>query len=313
MDKNFVNGFFKAKSTTLYKKNDYDLLMSTPKEELFNALRLKGYGENIDLKSIDQIISLEFKKLVHDFKQSELDNLLFMLNLDDDLTNLILVYKEKLYNIKGKHHFIYNKTYSYDYLHRAIIEEDYGFLDGKEADFFRSLNKITKDLKPNELSSLVIKSYYQKIFLKFKKLDSSVVKYFKLKITMTNILTFLRVKYLKLNEKFLERNLINYGEIEISDFLELFNKEEEDIANRFSNHYLGKDNGAFRQFFKDNNIKSIEDKLYLVFTQDVVDFEYDDSGLGPVLAYMIRKNNEFRNIRTIYYSVGDTSDKLILI
>ncbi len=313
MDKNFVNGFFKAKSTTLYKKNDYDLLMSTPKEELFNALRLKGYGENIDLKSIDQIISLEFKKLVHDFKQSELDNLLFMLNLDDDLTNLILVYKEKLYNIKGKHHFIYNKTYSYDYLYRAIIEEDYGFLDEKEADFFRSLNEITKDLKPNELSSLVIKSYYQKIFLKFKKLDSYVVKYFKLKITMTNILTFLRVKYLKLNEKFLERNLINYGEIEISDFLELFNKEEEDIANRFSNHYLGKDNGAFRQFFKDNNIKSIEDKLYLVFTQDVVDFEYDNSGLGPVLAYMIRKNNEFRNIRTIYYSVGDTSDKLILI
>ncbi len=313
MDKNFVNGFFKAKSTTLYKKNDYDLLMSTSKEELFNALRLKGYGENIDIKSIDEIIALEFKKLVHDFKQSELDNLLFMLNLDDDLTNLILVYKEKLYNIKGKHHFIYNKTYSYDYLHRAIIEEDYGFLDGKEADFFRSLNKITKDLKPNELSSLVIKSYYQKIFLRFKKIDSSVVKYFKLKITMTNILTFLRVKYLKLNEKFLERNLINYGEIEISDFLELFNKEEEVIANRFSNHYLGKDNGAFRQFFEDNNIKSIEDKLYLVFTQDVVDFEYDDSGLGPVLAYMIRKNNEFRNIRTIYYSVGDASDKLILI
>ncbi|NLB84986.1 MAG: hypothetical protein GX794_02580, partial [Acholeplasmataceae bacterium] len=56
MDKNFVNGFFKAKSTTLYKKNDYDLLMSTSKEELFNALRLKGYGENIDIKSIDEII-----------------------------------------------------------------------------------------------------------------------------------------------------------------------------------------------------------------------------------------------------------------
>ncbi len=40
MDKTFVNGFFKAKSTTLYNKNDYDLLLSTPKDDFLNALRV---------------------------------------------------------------------------------------------------------------------------------------------------------------------------------------------------------------------------------------------------------------------------------
>ena len=313
MDKTFVNGFFKAKSTTLYNKNDYDLLLSTPKDDFLNALRVKGYGEYIDVKSIDELIALEFKKLVKDFKETELEDLMFILNLDDDLTNLLLVYKEKHYKIKAKHHFINNRTFSYDFLYRAVIEEDYNFLVEKEADFFRSLNQKTEGLKPNQLSSTVINAYYQAIIKKLDQEDSSILKYFNLKITMTNILTFLRVKYLKLNEKFLERNLINYGEIEISDFLELFNQEDEVIAERFSNHYFGKDEGAFSQFFREQNIKNIEDKLYLIFSKDVVDLEYDDFGLGPVLAYVIRKNNEFKNIRTIYYSNNDTNDKLVLV
>lgn len=303
MDLNFANGYFKAKSTTLLQPQDFNELSSLDEHSFFSHLNNKLIGPLVQDNNIENILVFEKEKLIKDFKIAKLDDYLFLINLEYDLTNLILLYKEKHFNIDARSYFIKDATYSYDFLKRAIILEDYELLDDNQKEFFDYLNKLECENDANLLSSLIASHLYKTYYNQFKNKDESLKKYFNYKITLTNIKTFVRVNKLGLDVSFLKTNLIDLGNIKVKEFVELSLLPNNTVAMRLSNYFYNKDDKAFINYFNDYDLTKVNQVLDNLFLEQIKELDLLEDTLGPVLYYLEMFKLQIRKIKEIFYKI----------
>jgi vacuolar-type H+-ATPase subunit C/Vma6 len=303
MDLNFANGYFKAKSTTLLQPQDFNELSSLDEHSFFSHLNNKLIGPLVQDNNIENILVFEKEKLIKDFKIAKLDDYLFLINLEYDLTNLILLYKEKHFNIDARSYFIKDATYSYDFLKRAIILEDYELLDDEEKELFEYLNQLEFHGDANLLASLISSHIFKTYYEKFKRKDKALKEYFNYKITLTNIKTFLRVNKLGLDNNFFMSNLIDLGNIKIKEFIEMSHLSNNTIATRLSNYFYNKDGNAFSNYFIDYDLSEVNEVLDKLFLEQVKSLDLNEDTLGPVLYYLERVKLQIIKIKEIYYKI----------
>lgn len=120
------------------------------------------------------------------------------------------------------------------------------------------------------------------------------------KIDLTNIKTFIRLKIRKLEKSLLEKLLIGYGKISKKIFLSLWEGSLDDLVHKLQFtayarilkkgllHYKQENSlGYLEKEFDDYLVNFIKQAKYVVF------------GLEPLVGYLIAKEYEIRNIRTI--------------
>lgn len=300
MDKYFINGYFEGKQTNLLNAKELEELRDTKKSEFFLYLYNKSIGPNMPSNNINKIEQAEFDKLVNDFRLLNLENLIFLITLDDDITNLVLVYKEKYFNVDAKNHFTDNRKYSYDFLKRAIISEDYSLLNSKEELFFTKLNQLTKDKDPNLVSSLVIKHIYKFYLKKFNSLDKTLKNFFINKLTIVNIITLLRTKEKGFSVTFLKDNLINIDNYIYNEFISIFNLDIYNIIEELKGKYF-----IFQEpldnYLKHKKLDKLFNDLNNKIYNNLLEESYTNNSLGQTIYYLESVKKQLRKIKEIYY------------
>ena len=304
------------KARDLERLNDYGSL-----SEVINALNDSSYGSFIaDLTRDEEYEEILNKELVRVYeKVSDVTpdkNISQYLIEKYNFHNLKLVVKEIIQ--EEDYSKIYSKMANVDtaYIKRELIklgDEDFiedKLLEKDERDTYlvyakKALEAYRKTENPAMIDISLDKSYYERELDLAKATDlDSLLTYTKESIDLVNIKTLLRIRGQKLDLDYLRDSLIEGGNMDKDDLLEMASLDIEGILVRTSslaiNSYLeeclDKDKSDTENLL---NLEKAIDDHFMDFAKKAKSMTY---GPEVLLGYLIAKEQEIKNLRIIFIS-----------
>ena len=308
------------KARDLERLNDYESL-----SEVLNSLSDSSYGSYIgDLardEEYEEILNKELGRVYEKVSDVTPDNNISQYLIEKyNFHNLKLLVKEIIQDED------YRKIYSpmanvdTDYVKRELLrttEEGIDFnLFGEEEkpederDLYLSYaEKALKAYEDSENPAMIDisldKSYYErKLALADATEIESLIAYTKEAIDLINIKTLLRIRGQKLDLDYLKNSLIDGGNLDKDEVLDLFGKDVEEIIIKTASLDINKYLTASLDKDKDDkeNLLDLEkaiDDHFMDFAKSAKSMTY---GPEVLLGYLIAKEQEIKNLRIIFIS-----------
>lgn len=148
------------------------------------------------------------------------------------------------------------------------------------------------------------KTCYEYILSQIINLDSDfILKYYKTEIDLKNLIFSLRLKKIN-SEELINRVLISGGYIPITAIIKAFNAGISDLKELFSKSLDNKIiDEVFLKFEAGKSFAEIEKQLNKILVKLIDKTRITPFGIDPIIAYILRKESEIKNIRAIYYKV----------
>lgn len=191
-----------------------------------------------------------------------------------------------------------------------IFESDYSDFDKDLQELLTDIdNKIEENkITPREVDIALDRLMYKKIFqLKYRK--NIVYRYFKDKLDLINLNIFLRTKRKNLPLKFLEESLIEGGDIDIKELIDIYEEKPDTI----------------KELIKDKPYAEFFQKAY--DSSDIVKFETDTDNyllkmfsteknnlfsVAPTVGFYLAKLIELKIVKLIMVCINNKVDKTLL-
>ncbi len=297
----YVNSFIKTKSKTLFDQRQYQILEQSLKEDFVKVLCDLGYGLTYTNQSLDNVLKQEEEKLIKELNLIISDSLILKCyKFLHDITNIKIIYKNH-YFLKLKEIQIDDLgNYSLNALESAIIHNNFDYVS-EDKNLFMDLNQKVIGLNPKDLSDLITKECYEHLYNNYIcGKDEALENFFKLRVTILNILLLYRAYRLSLNSNDLSKMVIENGLIDKSELIKIFNENNLELFKKVKLFIPL----SFEKVMENNtiDITNLNDKFEEVFLDKMIDFETNDLSFGPIISYLYKKKIEFKKIKKIYFS-----------
>ena len=301
MNYTYVNGQIKAKEENILDKNDFLKLAKIPKPEFLKALVDSGYGSTSS--SLEKIINNELNAVKEYLDEvspkKEHTDLFFIVN---DAVNIKYLYKLKVFNLRDANMFLDRGNFSNEELRAAIFDKDYSAFN---KDYTKLLMTIDKNVEgitnPRVLSGVIDSSIYDFVLKKIRlAFNEPLSTYFKTKIDISNILSFIRIQNLGWDYHENKAMFIDGGNIPLNEIESLFNLSNEEIIRKLNMYYNEEISKILNEFYKTKNLNILELNLDKFQLKLMSQYKFDAFGIGIIIYYYLKKLAEAKNIRYIY-------------
>ncbi|MBU5670156.1 V-type ATP synthase subunit C [Peptoniphilus sp. MSJ-1] len=270
-------------------------LSDTVYNEYINKLESPTEYEKILTAEIER-----FYKEIYEISPSDLP--VDLVTLKYFFHNLRVVLKEDVLN-SDLSHLIMNikdfdlKKYREGYSDSTITHGYFGILD-------QAAKLYEEEKNPPIIDIYLDNKYLEELSIIANETDSDLFKgYVKDLIDFTNIRTLLRAKNQERDHDFLERIIIDGGNISVSTFLELFTIEINPDMKVFKKLNIYKYiREGLERYKKVGRVSDFERDLDNYFLDLIEDVKYMTYGPEVIFAYCLRKEMEIKNLRIIFVS-----------
>lgn len=200
----------------------------------------------------------------------------------------------------------------------SIVLSDFGTIPAEvtktafETDDFHLLPEFMREVIGQALAQHYLKKnlksmeflidnleYNHLLFLSKKTNIPFLVTYVKIKIDLTNISTFLRIKYFNTKDN-VEEALIEGGNLPLRFFLQLISESPESLPSFFSNN-------PYSYLIEEGVRKIIEDGSFSIFDKESENYimnymklsRYVTFGIEPIVAYFVSREQDLNIIKMI--------------
>lgn len=296
----FASAYLGTKQSSLLTKEQFSELRKVNDENYVLKLHSFGYGLETKNHSLNELVNNEMiflKKELCEILQNE--QLVMMFLTKYDLVNVRSLFKKKLFQIDDDIFeaagFIDEKV-----LKDAFLYDDYTHL----IEPYKTLILKTNEQKFVSVSELVIylqQTLQQLLFEKIKKSrDKCLLVYFQMSNDISNLLTLLRFRKMKLKDEDLEDHLLNYGTFEVSEIIKIAHVSDEEILNRYSNLYLSQFRRPLEEALKSHDYSLLEQRLLLFLIEELKTLEVNLKSSATIIKYVILKQIELVDLKRLY-------------
>ncbi len=304
----YANGLFKAKSTALLKKKDYQSLTEVDDDLFFARLRGFGFGFSQDIDDFYQETLLNLKKELLAAKiPLDAVSLFFY---QDDLVNTKLYYKSIHYDIEVNKYILNSGNIKPIHLYNALKNKDYKGVN-QATDLFRKINNLSLD-SIKETDDMINKLYVEHIKNTIIY-HPPLLDYLNTRLDLTNILTIIRGKTLDLAEKEVLSSIIVTPNIDLLKAKELLSLSKKDFADYLTKLGYDQVSLAVKAYLSDKNIEKLEKQIDQSFYDILYNHTFDSSGLGYIMMYVYQRLMEIKNIKVLFYNRFYSVDDLFLL
>lgn len=227
-----------------------------------------------------------------------------------DLFNLKVLFKNRFLAKRGLKKnwdiLIDMGTVPIDKMISYIENEQYVFLPFYRKDGVYILNELLNKMDKMELDTKLIDIYLDKLYFNFM-LDEAkslgepfLLTYVKTLIDLTNIMTFFRSKLADRPKSFLEDVLIHGGFLDKDRLIDAYQEALDLLVKSLSYSSYGKMIEAMATLFEQkrdiSSIEKLKDNYLVNFVKGA---RYVMFGIQPIVAFMIAKDMEIKNLRII--------------
>ncbi len=302
----FATGKIRYLETKLPDQVDLERMLDAPDlEKAFKAFYDTDYAQHLferKPEEFEQVILddlFENKKLLFQIVPDK--DLIKFLLLEYDFHNLKVIFKEKLLNKDLDYLIIPLGFFEPNIFKKIIINGEKIKIDEEIQEF---INKANSFLNQKPLPYQIEFFFDQNYFLIFKKIAKKlknrfIIDFVNLKIDLTNLRIFIRLKNLKKDVKFLKEALIEPGKIKIEDFINFYPQDLEIAIKYFIKFLPPSLEKHFSEFQKEKNLWLFEKRLFEMEIEYLRKAKYIAYGPEIVVAYFYAKKNANKNVRLI--------------
>jgi len=303
----YAVGRIRAMETGLFTLPKITRLLETKTaDELMKSLGDTDYGSSLPASPefYETIIRTSRRDLYYTMEKLILDPpVLEFLRASYDIHNIKVLLKAKILEKNADKYLSDFANWVPEELKRVFDEETYDRLphlieDGIEEAI--SLYYTTHDSRTIDIA--VDRTYYKWLYSKAEEVKNLFLKTLvKIEIDLTNIKTFLRIKWIKGEKTLLSLSLIGDGFISAEDFLSIFDEPPEVLYHYFEATPYRKlvEDGVSYLYSKGSftGIEKLSDEHLLEFLMVTKFLAF---GVEPLIAYFYTKENEFKIIRMLF-------------
>lgn len=219
-----------------------------------------------------------------------------------DFHNLKVAFKEKYGNVEGSLYYLKPSSIEIEKLKKIVSEGNYLQLPFPFREIARKIEDIFGQTQhPQDIDLVVDKKTFEYALNVSKENKNKFVEnIFIYQIDLNNIRTFIRVKLLAKDKQYFKKLFLEGGRIEMDKFMEIFEGSFDDLTKivEFKDYYSVVSEGI--EYYKKYGDFSFLEKKFddfiikYVKPQKMVTF-----GIEPLIAYLIAKETEAKNIRNV--------------
>lgn len=300
MNKLYLNGIYKAKSSDLISLDSFDNLKKLNGEEFIDYLKEISYVSGDNKFTIEDSFAYQANNLKDEINQLS-NNKLFsnIFYLNNDLTNIKIAYKSTKFDIPVESVDHLSK-YSLEALieffkhdNKSLIEED----DLEILSLIKDINEVSMKKSLEKLEKLYFEYYYNQV----KNFDNSLKLYLEYKMFVNNLKLFLKLKHRNSNIELLKELLMVESFINIDQWLELFESTNDQVISYFNNNFYGKLKDGVASYFNERTLSLLNENLNEYLDELLLNTSFNSKELGSVTYYMYLKELEMKKLRRLYY------------
>ncbi|NLJ41599.1 MAG: V-type ATP synthase subunit C [Clostridiales bacterium] len=200
-------------------------------------------------------------------------------------------------------------TLSIELLKTAINEKDYAMLPPYLAEVLEEIDEaMDKIIDPGKMDTMLDRAMFLHIFDLLKRRKNRFAQdYFIRQVDLINIRSFLRIRKIGEDFRFLENLLLPGGKLDEEFFAAAMEEPTENIGDRLKDsEYSQAVSRGLEDFIKTGSLAVYERLVDDYLLNWVKAARWNPSGIEPVIGYLLAKENEIRIIRIIM--VGKTNN-----
>ncbi|NLK00723.1 MAG: V-type ATP synthase subunit C [Clostridia bacterium] len=169
----------------------------------------------------------------------------------------------------------------------------------------RAVEEIAEEFEasgdPQLIDLSLDRTLYEMLVGRAKELKSTVLEeLFVREVDLTNIKTFLRVKRMGRDRRFLRRTMLPHGRLPVDLFSDLLDEPLEALAESLEkSQYADLADVLVREWQEKGNVTGFEKLADNMLIDHLRQVKYTTLGLEPLLGYLYAKETEIKNIRII--------------
>lgn len=303
MDLNFLNGIYYVKTENMLNEDDFNALKRLDEKLFLRYLRTKSYGFNSGYLNIDSIIEQEFlniKKELDEITNSNIISDIFY--LEEDLTNMKIVYKEVFYKAKSSN-FSKLGRFSREALEQFFKYGNLKLLPKEYELMFKEINSIKEEDLQEYLQELerVVFNFYTN-YVKSNKKYKVFYNYLEYKKVVDNLKTFLKFKNRNESINKLEKALLDEEIVGRAVWIDLYNEYNNAILNKLAVYFNEEIIDAAEDFLNNSSNADLRKETLGYKTAVLREKSYDSETYAPILYYLHLKQLESYKVRELYYA-----------
>ena len=315
-------GEIKVRENRLLSQRDFNRLVSTVNAEEISAIlneaeyQTPDNAREISLNA-DRFLSINTGFLYKTVKKiSYHPEIIDLFIVRYDFRNFGVLLKKKIAKDSFENRGISEKETLADLglrglnnLKKAFKKKNYELYPDKVAEIFLRLEKETKRENLNKINQILDKEYFR-LALEVSSSNDFCRYVFKILVDFTNLNNFLRLLNIKKDISLLEQFYIDGGRIPKVDFMDFLNDRLNlsKLLSRYSYQRILSSSQGEKE-----DLPLIEKKLDDFLMDVLKETKFSFIGLESVIAYLLVKELEMKNIRLILQgkAVGLTQEKLV--
>ncbi|MCX7778858.1 MAG: V-type ATPase subunit [Patescibacteria group bacterium] len=302
----FATGKIRYLETKLLDRVDLERMLGAP--DLATAFKVfydTDYAEHLFEKKpeeFEQVISddlLENKKLLWQIVPDK--DLIKFLLLEYDFHNLKVIFKEKLFNKDLDYLLLPFGFFEPTILKKIILQEEKIKIDEEIQTFITQANQFFHQQPlPYQIEFFFDREYFSLLKKIAKRLKNQfLIDFVNLKIDLTNLRIFLRLKNLGKEIEFLKEALISSGRIKTDDFINFYHQDLEIALEYFSKIVPPSLAKYFLEYLREKKPWLLEKRFFEAEIEYLRKAKYIAYGPEVVVAYFYAKKNANKNVRLI--------------
>jgi V/A-type H+-transporting ATPase subunit C len=298
----------KALENNLLSRSTVERMLeaSTP-EEALKILGETDYGNyfgEVDRvydfeKALEQSLKFTYKVLEDSTRDPRFS---LLSRLKHDFHNLKVLLKEKYLGEDYGHILSHTGSMDLDAMKKAVEDKDFsGFNPHMKDAFERAVVDFELNGDPQRIDVILDQGLYSALKELVAELeDRYLSEMLEAEIDLININTFLRVKKMGRNAKFLETVLINGGSLDRSFFMDAMGEPVSSFADKLSSGRYDRVAVEGVQSWIDTGSSTVLEKLSDDFLLNMAKKgKYAAFGVLPIIGYLKAKENEVKIVRMI--------------
>lgn len=285
------------RETKLLSDTDLNaLLMSSDADAVMRLLRDKGWGDNTDCRS-EELLALEENKL-WEFINETVDDIsvLNFLLIPNDYHNLKVILKCITRNLEPESMLIEDSVENAQAIYKAIKSREYGDLPEYMQEVAQDAMTTLLQTSDGQLCDIIVdKACMEHVYRLGKESESDIIRlYCELFVAAADIKIAIRCANTKKKLDFIRRALAECDTLDVERLAQAaFEGKDEVIA------YLGTTEYRSAVDAIETSMSAFEKWCDDYMTNAMKPQKWEPFGIGPVVAYIIARQNEIKAVRMI--------------
>jgi len=294
--------------TKLLDKNKIEqMIEAKDAQEVIKVLSETDYADGLtqikDVEEYEYLLLNEMIKTYSYIKEVSPDPILstiFLLKYD--VHNLKVLFKSDILKQNNDHLLMNVGNISVSKMKDMFKDEDFREL---QLELQVGVNAVLESLEtapnPQEIDILLDQALFSAIFAKINQINSPfLMEYFKAQVDLSNIKTFIRIKYMGFGRDYLTKVILKEGLLSLSFFEQIFDEPISSLSEKMQfSKYSQVVSEGIESYLSTNNLTKYE-KLADNYSLDLAKVgKYIAFGLEPLVAYLLARETEIKIIRII--------------